>query len=299
MIFDSSQIQQAADLIKRGELVAFPTETVYGLGASVFQEEAIQKIFQVKGRPSDNPLIVHISHLDQLKQIVGKPAPLFYRLADRFFPGPLTILLPKLECVPSIVSANLPTIGVRMPAHPLAQALIHCVGVPLVAPSANLSGRPSSTTAQHVIDDFGNAIAGVLDGGPCSLGIESTVITLTPQPTILRPGAITQSDLENLLQQPFVYAHEHVKHPLSPGMKYRHYAPKAKVILFEKESAYESYLNKGPSKKRAMIKTIRQEELYALLRQADREGCEEILIYCNPSVCENRALMNRLKRASQ
>ncbi len=212
--YSTLDLKGSAELIKSGELVAFPTETVYGLGASVFNPKAIEQIFQVKGRPQDNPLIVHISSLQQLELIVEELPKEFEVLAESFFPGPLTLILPKKESVPSIVSANLPTIGVRMPAHPIAQLLIEGVGVPLVAPSANLSGKPSSTTAQHVRDDFGDRIKSILDGGPCEYGIESTVLTLHPKPTILRPGQITQAQLEEVLKVPVTLAAEHVEKPL-------------------------------------------------------------------------------------
>ena len=292
------QIAQAASLLREGDVVAFPTETVYGLGASLFQPKAIERIFQVKKRPSDNPLIVHVSHLDQLESIVEEPPLLFFQLAEVFFPGPLTILLQKKECVSPLVSAGLPTIGVRMPAHPIAQALIEAVGVPLVAPSANLSGRPSSTTAQHVLDDFGTTIAGVIDGGPCTIGIESTVITLNPTPTILRPGAITRADLENVLQRPVLEAKDLTRRPLSPGMKYRHYAPKAKISLFYDHPSLDNYLKTNPIKKRLLLNDIKQHDLYSQLRKADLENYEEILILCDATTQKNHALMNRLLHAS-
>ncbi len=298
MIFQTFDIPKAAELIRLGELVAFPTETVYGLGASVFLPEAIQKIFQVKGRPQDNPLIVHISDLKQLEMIVQDVPESFYLLAKAFFPGPLTVLLKKKECVPAIVSANLETIGVRMPAHELALKLIEAVGVPLVAPSANISGRPSSTRAEHVVNDFAGHIAGVLDGGPCGLGIESTVLALDPVPTILRPGAIGQKELEAVLGVPVLFAGESVEKPASPGMKYRHYAPRAKVLVFETQKDLEVYLSLAGSKKRTILYTIRQQDLYASFRQADVEGKEEILILCDETVQKNRALMNRIHKAA-
>jgi L-threonylcarbamoyladenylate synthase len=297
MIFQSSEIQKAATFLKRGEVVAFPTETVYGLGASVFLPETVQKIFQIKGRPQDNPLIVHIAHLKQLPLIAKEWGEEFDRLAHAFFPGPLTVLLPKGEAVPSIVSANLPTIGVRMPAHPIARELIEAVG-PLVAPSANLSGRPSSTTAQHVLDDFGETICGVLDGGPCHYGIESTVVTLTPTPLILRPGAISQQQIEEVLQRPLPFAEGGVGKPLSPGMRYRHYAPDAKVTIFHSSHDLESYLQRAPKLRRMVVTSLQPSHLFALLRQADAEQQEEIVILCDASMQQNRALMDRLNRAA-
>ncbi len=295
----ASDIQHFAEILKRGGVVAFPTETVYGLGASVFHPEAIQRIFQVKGRPQDNPLIVHISSLDQLPLIVSDVPYLFHQLAARFFPGPLTVLLPKLDTVPEIVSANLPQIGVRMPAHSIAKLLIEAVGVPLVAPSANLSGKPSSTCAAHVRADFGDLIDGIIDGGPCHYGIESTVITLSPFPQILRPGAICQKELEEVLGCNVPFAKAHADKPLSPGMKYRHYAPLAKIVVFQTQHAFFGYLETAPKLKRMVLERIHPEHLYAALRQSDTDGYSEIVIFCDEEMQKNLALMNRITRASQ
>lgn len=299
MNIPDSEILRAAEILKRGGIVAFPTETVYGIGASVFHKEAIQRIFQVKGRPQDNPLIVHIASLEQLALIVPTPPPLFDRLAQSFFPGPLTVLLPKLDTVPNIVSANLPQIGLRMPAHPIARRLIEATGVPLVAPSANLSGKPSSTLAAHVRDDFGDLIDAVIDGGACQYGIESTVITLSPSPQILRPGAICQQSLEEVLGCPVPYAEGHVDQPLSPGMKYRHYAPLAKVLVFQSQETFVTYLREAPACQRMVLDSLKPEELYVNLRQADAEGCKEVVIFCDEMMRNNPALMNRISRASQ
>lgn len=292
-----SDIQKAADLLKQGKLVAFPTETVYGLGASVFLPEAIKKLFQVKGRPQDNPLIVHISDLNQLSMIVRDLPDKFDLLAKAFFPGPLTVLLPKSASVPGIVSANLPTIGVRMPAHPVALQLINAVGVPIVAPSANLSGKPSSTTAQHVLADFRDTIAGVLDGGPCHYGIESTVITLNPTPLILRPGAISEKQLEQVLNCPVFFIEKDSDKPLSPGMKYKHYAPQAKVLVFYSKKDCDDYMQRTPYCQRLFLTHIKPSELYSLFRKADDEQQEEIVILCDEQMQKNKALMNRIDRS--
>lgn len=292
-------IQHFAQILKRGGVVAFPTETVYGLGASVFQPEAIQRIFHVKGRPQDNPLIVHISSLDQLPLIVSDVPHQFHQLAAKFFPGPLTVLLPKLETVPDLVSATLPQIGVRMPSHLVALKLIEAVGVPLVAPSANLSGKPSSTSAAHVQADFGDRIDGIMDGGPCQYGIESTVITLSPFPQILRPGAITQKELEQVLGVCIPYAEAHADKPLSPGMKYRHYAPLAKIVIFYNRLTFFSYLESAPQLKRLVLDHVNREDLYAVLRQADVEGYSEVVIFCDEVMQRDAGLMNRITRASQ
>ena len=181
--------------------MAFPTETVYGLGAAINRRGAVRRIFSVKGRPLGNPLIVHISHREQLEQVVSSVPPVAARLMTRFWPGPLTLVLPRAAALLSEISAGLPTVAVRMPAHPLALALIRAVGVPLVAPSANLSGRPSPTTPGHVLADLVGKIEAVIDGGPCRLGIESTVLDLTSgsSPVILRPGGVSREELEREL----------------------------------------------------------------------------------------------------
>ena len=295
----NSDIQHFAHILKRGGVVAFPTETVYGLGACVFHPEAIARIFQVKGRPQDNPLIVHISSLDQLPLIVSHTPPLFQLLAEKFFPGPLTVLLPKHAAVPPIVSAHLPQIGVRMPDHLIARQLIEAVGMPLVAPSANLSGKPSSTCAAHVRADFGDRIDGVIDGGPCHYGLESTVMSLSPFPQILRPGRITQKELEEVLGVCIPYAEVHADKPLSPGMKYRHYAPVAQVVVFQNSGAFLNYLESAPPLKRLVLERVNPEDFYAHLRQADAEGYAEIVILCDEVMQSNLGLMNRINRASQ
>ncbi len=293
-ILNSEDLEEAASFIKEGELVAFPTETVYGLGASVFDPAAIRKIFQVKGRPSDNPLIAHIADLEDLARIAIDIPPEFFRLSAAFFPGPLTIVLRRHPDVPSIVSAGLDTIAIRQPAHPIARALIRCVGAPLVAPSANLSGKPSSTSAQHVLDDFSGKIAAVIDGGVTHIGIESTVISLIQEPTLLRLGQISQEEIEAVLGKKLAVPAAHAP-ATSPGMKYRHYAPEAKVLLFSSLEALESY--KSPEKRQWIIMAPTTQNLYAELRRADFEGCQEVLVYLDAST--SPALKDRLIRSSQ
>ena len=281
-------IQQACEKLRKGLPVAFPTETVYGLGASIFSEEAILKIFALKKRPSDNPLIVHISNLKQLSLIVESYPEC---LVNHFWPGPLTLILRKKDIVPSLVSAGLSTIGVRMPAHPMARALIEAFDEPLAAPSANVSGKPSSTTARHVREDFGEEVF-ILDGGPCTYGLESTVLALNP-PTILRPGAIKREELENFLQEKVFLATNCNERPASPGMKYKHYAPKAKVRLVFDDNPILVEPNK------MIINDVRPHNLYALFRKADQDGFDEIVVMCNRDVRSDEALMNRLIRAAQ
>ena len=229
----------AGEILRRGGVVAIPTETVYGLAASALDEQAVRRIFAAKGRPSDNPLIVHICELEQLDLLWRDVPEKALRLARAFWPGPLTMVLPKTDGVPSCVSAGLDTVGVRFPAHEQAQAVIRAAGVPVAAPSANASGRPSPTEAQHVLEDMDGKIDAILDGGPCAVGVESTVVDLTGErPRILRPGAVTLEMIERALGRTEVddavfrppAADET---PRAPGMKYRHYAPKAPVLVFE------------------------------------------------------------------
>jgi L-threonylcarbamoyladenylate synthase len=231
-------IARAAKLIRSGKLVAFPTETVYGLGANVFNERAIKEIFRVKGRPQDNPLIVHIHSLKQLHRLVKTVPMRFWLLAERFMPGPLTILLNKSDLVPMVVTAGLPTVAIRMPSHKIARALLKLSSVPIVAPSANVSGSPSPTRAEHVREDLDGTIAAILDGGSCDVGLESTVLDIAKRtPVILRPGAVTKEQLEAVLKTRVRVARPHRVRPASPGMKYAHYAPKAEVLSFEGKCA--------------------------------------------------------------
>ena len=233
------EIEEIAALLKSGEVVAIPTETVYGLAANALDPAAVKKIFAAKGRPQDNPLIVHIAEVGALYSVAAEVPDAALRLAARFWPGPLTMILPKKDCVPDEVSAGLSTVAVRMPSHPAANAIIKAAGVPLAAPSANLSGFPSPTCAEHVADDMNGRVAAIADGGPCDFGIESTVVTLaTDPPRLLRPGAVTHRQLEEVLGT--VEIDPAVLHPLesgaaaaSPGMKYRHYAPNAKIAVIK------------------------------------------------------------------
>lgn len=223
-------LARAAALLRKGEVVAFPTETVYGLGANALDEEAVRKVFALKGRPDDNPLIAHVADRRMLARLVTRVPPAARALADRFWPGPLTLVLPKRPSVPDTVTAGLPTVAVRMPSHPVALALIRAAGVPLAAPSANRSGRPSPTTAAHVAEDFPGLL--VLDGGPCAHGLESSVVALEPRPRLLRPGAIPLEALRELVPD-LTVARRRAGQPVeSPGLKYRHYAPSRPLVLY-------------------------------------------------------------------
>jgi L-threonylcarbamoyladenylate synthase len=229
-------VKEAAMWIREGELIAFPTETVYGLGANACCDDAIEKIFRAKGRPSDNPLIVHIASFDQLEQAAASWTSTAKRLMDAFWPGPLTIILPKNERIAERTTAGLDSVGVRMPDHPVALALIAEAGVPVAAPSANRSGKPSPTKGHHVYKDMNGRIRGLLDGGATGVGLESTVVDVTDdQVTILRPGGITKSQLESVVGRvhwdPALLENE--KTPKSPGMKYTHYAPDAPLYVVD------------------------------------------------------------------
>lgn len=236
-------IAEAAALIRAGELVAFPTETVYGLGADGLNREAVAKIFQAKGRPGDNPLILHISALDQITPLIAcELSPVAKKMADAFWPGPLTMIFPKSARVPENVSAGLSTVAIRFPAHPDAQRLIAAAETPIAAPSANRSGKPSPTTANHVFEDMDGRIPLILDGGECLVGVESTVVDMTGSvPHILRPGGITAeqiaqvagaSEVDSAVMRPLAEGEK----PRSPGMAHRHYAPNGQLTVFTGDS---------------------------------------------------------------
>lgn len=296
---DSSSLSLAASFLLKGEIVAFPTETVYGLGAPIFSPSTIAKIFEAKKRPQDNPLIAHLSHIDQVEEIAIDIPKTFYLLAEHFFPGPLTLVLKKHHRVPSIVSGGGDTIALRIPSHKVARELIEKVGQPIVAPSANLSGKPSSTHVQHVVDDFEGIIAAVIDGGVCEIGLESTVLSLChTEPTLLRPGKITKEEIENVLNTKVLSSQHTTSIPQSPGMKYRHYAPNAAVLLFFDLEELDHYRLNHPHKRLKVI-TPSSKMLYESLRLVDKEEYEEVLIFCGKEVQAQEALMNRLKKAAQ
>ncbi|GAF40526.1 hypothetical protein FC83_GL002589 [Agrilactobacillus composti DSM 18527 = JCM 14202] len=231
----NTQIQQAAALIKAGELVAFPTETVYGLGADATNPVAVKQVYQAKGRPSDNPLIVHVHNFDQVKALAIIPTPTVAALVQAFWPGPLTLILPiKNNALDASVTGGLKTAAFRMPNNAATLKLIELAGVPLVGPSANTSGKPSPTTADHVLHDLDGKIAAVLDDGPTKVGVESTVLDMSVvPPVILRPGAVTREKLLTILPKVLDNKHHVATNevPKAPGMKYRHYAPEASVII--------------------------------------------------------------------
>lgn len=285
-------ILDAAQLLRDGKVVAFPTETVYGLGALLSCPEAVHRVYAAKKRPSDNPLIAHISDFYQIDKIARDLPPLFFKLARAFWPGPLTIVLPKHPSVPSLPCAGLDTIAVRMPRHPIALKLIRAVGEPLVAPSANISGRPSPTQAAHVLHDFKKTIAGVLDGGPCIEGLESTVVALLPDLQILRPGAITAEQLRAIAP----IKETSISLNVSPGTRHRHYAPKTplKLCLSPSELPKDVFvLSTVPLKQPHRLLT--PQNFYATLRAIDQDNHPELYLYCRT---ENDALRDRIFRAT-
>lgn len=319
-------ILQAASYLQRGELVAFPTETVYGLGANAMSTTAVENIFVAKGRPSDNPLIVHIATKEQLHDIACDIPPVAHTLMDHFWPGPLTLILPKKEAVSPRVTAGLNTVAVRMPNHPIALALIQASGLPIAAPSANRSGRPSPTTAKHVLDDLDGRIAAIVDGGATGVGVESTVIDCTTAiPTILRPGGVTKEDIEQVIgvvdiDRALV---EKGAVPKSPGMKYTHYAPKAPLIVVNGSSTFlQQLVNEEranglrvgvltteerrhtyeadvviPCGRRNDLRTVAQ-HLYDVLRAFDETNVDIIYSESFPNEGMGVAIMNRLLKAA-
>jgi L-threonylcarbamoyladenylate synthase len=261
---DRRPFRKAGDLLRQGEVVAFPTETVYGLGANALNANAVKKIFLAKGRPHDNPLIVHIAEFEQLKPLVQGISEKAYVLMHRFWPGPLTLIFPKSNLVPNEVTAGLDTVAVRMPRHPVALKLIKEAGVPIAAPSANTSGLPSPTEGAHVLADLNGKIPLILDGGETEVGLESTVVDVTVEPPlILRPGGVTLEEIEDAIGQAAYdpgLSKDKNETPRSPGMKYTHYSPKADVFIVD-----------GPDKDRA-------QKITAVFHRMTQEGKKVALL---------------------
>ncbi|MGB9840129.1 L-threonylcarbamoyladenylate synthase [Thermovenabulum sp.] len=323
------KIRLAAEIIKRGGLVAFPTETVYGLGANALDEESAVKIYRAKNRPQDNPLIVHIQEVKELSLLAKNVPAKAYELIEKFWPGPLTIIFEKSDRVPYKTTGGLDTVAVRMPDHAVARLLIRESGVPIAAPSANLSGKPSPTNAQDVMEDMKGRIDAVIDGGHSKFGVESTVLDLTGNvPVILRPGGVTREELKEVLGH--VHLEENVKEgekPRSPGLKYRHYSPRAEVYLvvgdkkeqvkkikelaleFEKKGLKVGILATAQTRGEYLQGNVLSagdrdapltisSNLFSLLRRFDRMGMDIILAEGIPEKGLGLAVMNRLKRAS-
>lgn len=330
---DVDVMEQAGKLIAEGELVAFPTETVYGLGGDALDPDASRKIYAAKGRPSDNPLIVHIAEFDDMKRVAREVPEQARKLADAFWPGPLTMIVWKSDAVPEATTGGMQTVAVRMPNHPVALELIRRSGCLIAAPSANTSGRPSPTEAQHVAEDLSGKIAMILDGGPVGIGIESTIIDLTEEkPMILRPGYITPEMLSEVLQEevvidPGIIAADDTRKPKAPGMKYKHYAPKAEMIIVDgAQDAVIAKINELTAAKRAEGKKVaviatdetkerydaqvilsmgrRSDEdaiaqhLYKILRECDELEVGEIYSECFQTPRIGQAIMNRLLKAA-
>jgi len=323
---DEAALERAAAIIRDGGLVGMPTETVYGLGASALNAQAAEKIYAAKGRPSDNPLIVHVAFPEEAEAI-AHTTDLYYALAKRFMPGPLTVILPKKDTVPAGVTGGLDTVAVRCPSHPAAHALIRKAGVPIAAPSANRSGSPSPTTAQHVLRDMDGRIEMILDGGPCEIGLESTVIRLTEDGCeILRPGAVTEFMLAEVagsvsVAKAVIDPALAGDKPLSPGMKYKHYSPNAEVVLVEgDDTQFAEYVRSHITAGEAVAvadsaadrfdfcnrlsygKTASAEDasrtLFSLLREADDLEYTRVYIQLPPREGGYLALYNRLIRAA-
>lgn len=254
-----NELKNAAELIKKGELVVIPTETVYGLGGDATNPLAAEKIYMAKGRPSDNPLIIHISHPSEAEEYTHTNST-YYKLAEKFMPGPLTVVLPSKETVPLKTRGGLDTVAVRCPENPIARRLIELSGVPIAAPSANLSGSPSPTCAKHVVDDMMGRVAAIIDGGECDFGLESTIVKIESDGTLflLRPGKITVEELSLIADTRVADAVTHTLREgeiaVSPGMKYRHYAPKSPVVLLDGEiESCASYILRQNEKKVAVL----------------------------------------------
>ncbi|HEX2065932.1 MAG TPA: L-threonylcarbamoyladenylate synthase [Candidatus Thermoplasmatota archaeon] len=316
---DAGALRDAARLLKEGQLVVFPTETVYGLGANALDPAAVQRIFAAKGRPADNPLIVHVASVEAAKKLTSAWPPLADRLARALWPGPLTLVLPRAPQVPDAVTGGLGSVALRVPVHPVAQGLLRACGVPLAAPSANTSGRPSPTTAQHAEADLGDKVALYLDGGPTELGIESTVVSLLgPDPVLLRTGAVPREALEKLVQS---WGKVEAGGPaLAPGTKYRHYAPKARVRILAAPDIAAAWRKQGGDPRVAFIVAAETaaggmagrnvavpgprgdgaawaHELFALLRKYD--GKQEIVVEAIPEKGLGAAVMDRLRKAAE
>ena len=328
---DEKIMMEAGELLKSGALVAFPTETVYGLGANALDEKAAAKIYAAKGRPSDNPLIIHIADMESLGLITEEIPKAAYLLAEKFWPGPLTMVMKKSEVVPYGTTGGLDTVAVRMPSHPIALEMIRHGGGYIAAPSANTSGRPSPTLASHVADDMDGIIPMILDGGAVGIGIESTIVDLTEEiPTILRPGFITKEMLEEVVGEVQIdkgLSADAKTPPKAPGMKYRHYAPKAELIIVEgaEKSVIEkiNQLTEMNLKEEIVTGVIGTEEtvskyhakivksmgtrndelsisshLYSILREFDESDAQVIYSESFEEGAMGNAIMNRLLKAA-
>ncbi len=307
-------IRKGAEILKRGGLVAFPTETVYGLGAGVFLPQAVARIFEVKGRPRFDPLIVHVASFQDVYTLWREVSPLVEKLIETFWPGPLTVVLPKRETVPDIVTAGLPTVAVRMPAHRVALTLIREAGFPLAAPSANRFGHVSPTRAEEVAHDLGDAVELILDGGKCEMGVESTVLLVEEKRfTLLRPGAVSVEEIEKVVGKVDIRIRS--SHVLAPGMLKKHYAPSVPLYLFEGNIAdlwqcnFGNFVVLSPFvlpflrestvilSPRCDLKEVAS-NLFSVLRELERSSFAGIVALPVEEEGLGRAIMDRLRRAS-
>lgn len=329
---DEVMLAEAGEIIRKGGLVAFPTETVYGLGGDAMNPSASQKIYAAKGRPSDNPLIVHIWDYSQLEEIAATLPPEAKKLADAFWPGPMTLIVPKNDRIPYETTGGLDTVAVRMPSHPVARDFIRLSGRMIAAPSANTSGRPSPTTADHVWQDLNGKIEAIIDGGVVDIGLESTIVDLSDEvPTILRPGYITKAMLEEVVDEvridPGILSENEKIRPKAPGMRYKHYAPKGDLTIINGSAdAVVSYINEATAKAESEGKRVgiiateetcklytggevltigsREDEdaiahnLYGILRSFDALGVEIIYSESFSTPRIGQAIMNRLFKAA-
>ena len=305
----SDRLKQAAELIRAGRLVAFPTETVYGLGANALDAGAVARIFAAKGRPATSPMIVHVDSVGMARSLALEWPDAAGALARRHWPGPLTLVLPKRDSVPDIVTAGLPTVGLRMPSHPLALALIRAAGVPIAAPSANRFTQLSPTTAEHVRRGLGDAVDLILDGGPARVGIESTVLSLAGErPVLLRPGMVLREEIERLIGPVDLADQVEGAHP-SPGLHPRHYSPRTPLLLVDPGAPLPSgsgallwltaeapagrsiHVSGDPAEYGAM--------LYGLLHDLDAEAWDWIAVERPPAAPEWAAILDRLRRAAR
>lgn len=320
-------IKTVAEILKRGGLAAIPTETVYGLAANAFDPVACGNIFKAKGRPGDNPLIVHICDIDMLGDVVSEFPEKAKILAEKFWPGPLTMIMKKNDKIPMVTSANLPTVAVRFPAHPAAQRIIRETGLPLAAPSANLSGSPSPTTFEHCVHDLMGRVDAIIDGGACSVGVESTIISFAEEtPMLLRPGYVTLEQLRDAigeveLSKAVLEKLGDGERVLSPGMKYKHYAPKARVSLVKGTSEkYIEYVNEHSYEDGVFalcfdedapvlkVSTVcygseysdaqQAERLFDALRELDKAGAKRVYAHSPKTTGVGMAVYNRLVRAA-
>ena len=315
-------LEEASELLKSGEVVGIPTETVYGLAANALDEEAVKKIYIAKGRPSDNPLIVHISDISELSPLVKEIPEKVKVMASAFWPGPLTMIMKKSDVIPSVTSGGLGTVAIRMPENEYARAIIKSAGVPLAAPSANLSGSPSPTNAKYVFDDMNGRIPLIIDGGASKIGVESTVITFATEiPTVLRPGGVTVEEIRETIGE--IKVADAVLHDLkegetaaSPGMKYKHYAPKANIIILkgslEKFIEYtsgkdffalvfegeEKFFKNAVTYGKANDGLSEAGRLFDALRELDEMGAKTVFARCPELTGVGLAVYNRLIRSA-